>query len=289
MRGSSLTSICFRFAGILLASLAVGCASWSDRDSQENRQTKLPELKQNPKSLVLKVDFVPIDIDTVDADDLDSLWQWVDETIVDSATRQQWFANGLRTGRVIRHDRFRSRLETMTTAQNAVDQFLAEAEVASEVSHSGSRIPMRLGRRYELPLRQPMTGSHAILVQVAGKIIGQTLQDPQFMFAITPRPGDSPMQIELTLRPEIQHGVMRQQWVSSDTALRIDRRRDSWSLDELDLNLKASQDDLFVIAGTQPQLGLGEQMLRGRRADSMQQQVVMLIQVVQIPRPTSQL
>ena len=70
---------------------------------------------------------------------------------------------------------------------------------------------------------------------------------------------------------------------------RIDRRRESWSLDELDLKLDASENDLFVIAGTNPQVGLGQQMFSGLRADGMQQQVVMLIHVTQIPTPTSQL
>ena len=151
--------ICVRLACLLLASLAVGCASWTDRGTEPGTDSQLPELKPNPRSLVLKVQFLPIEIESANADDLQSIWQWVDETAVDTATRHNWLTNGLRAGRVIHRDRFHSRLQALTSEPNAVDQFLAEAGVASEISQGNKQIPMRLGRRYELPLQ---TADHRI-------------------------------------------------------------------------------------------------------------------------------
>ena len=272
----------------LLAIQLSGCASWTDRETDQAK-SKLPTLKPNARSLVLEVEFVPIDVDTTDPDDVQSLWQWVDETAVDSGTRHVWLANGLRAGRVVRRERLRSRLETMKSQQNAVDQFLSEAEIASEVAQGGKRIPMRLGRRYELPLREPISGSHVTLVRVKGETIGQTLTDPQYLLAVTTNDGQSPKQVEVTLRPEIQHGAMKQQWVTSDSALRIDRRREAWSLEELTLRLTATEGDLFMIASTIPRMGLGKQMLSGNRADSMEQQVILLIRVEKIPTAVSAL
>lgn len=277
---------------MLLASLLVaGCASWTNRSNDETEKAKLPALKQNSRAVVLKFDFVPIDRDTTDPDQIQSLWQWVDEVIIDASTRHDWRINGLRAGRVINVEQFRRKLDSIKADPNAVEQFLAQADVASEVSQGGKRIPMRLGRRYELPIRRPIAGSHVTLVRLGEQTVGETLQDPQFLFAVTPRPAATAMQVELNLRPEIQHGAMRQDWIPSDTtaALRIDRRRESWSLKELDLLLSVSEGDLFVIAGTAEPTGLGQQMLCGNRADNMQQQVVMLIEVAQIPKPTSSL
>jgi hypothetical protein len=275
-------------ATALLAIPLSGCASWTDR-ATDKAEAKLPTLKPNARSLVLEVEFVPVDVDTTDADDIQSLWQWVDETAVDSATRHDWLANGLRVGRVVRRERLHSRLAAMKSPQNAIDQFLSEADIASDVAHGGKQIPMRLGRRYELPLREPVAGSHVTLVRLKGETIGQTLTDPQYLLAITTNDGQSPKQVELTLRPEIQHGAMKQQWVTSDSALRIDRRREAWSLEELTLKLMATEGDLFMIAGTIPRAGLGKQMLSGNRADSMEQQVIMLIRVEKIPSAVSKL
>ena len=272
----------------MLATLLGGCAPWSNRTTDQ-KGSALPALKESNRSIVLHVEFVPIEVDTVNPDVGQSLWQWVDETSIDKTTRRNWLENGLRSGRVINQERFRAKLDSITTEKNAVDQFLTEASVASELSQGGKRIPMRLGRRYELPLRQPVNGEQTTLVRIGDQTIGKTLLDPQFLLAIVPTAGESTKQLKLRLRPEIQHGIMRQQWIESDKALRINRRRDAWSLKELDLELTASESDMFVISNTLPRVGLGRQMLGGTRADFMEQQVIVLVRVQQIPTPDERL
>ena len=96
-------------------------------------------------------------------------------------------------------------------------------------------------------------------------------------------------QVSLRLRPEIQHGSMRQRWVSSDTALRIDTRRETWSLKELDVNLAGVENDTFVIGSVAPAVGIGKQMLGGKSNDQTQQQVIMLIKLAQVPTPADRL
>ncbi|NNE00335.1 MAG: hypothetical protein HKN47_23700 [Pirellulaceae bacterium] len=237
----------------------------------------------------MNVEFVPIEIDETTPDDIQSLWQWVDETNLAATTRRELISNGLRTGRVIDAERFRSRLDSMTQPKSVVDQFLSQADVASEVSHGGRRIPMRTGRRYELPVRQPIEGSHVSLVRLDGELFGRTLVDPQFLLALTPTSGNTPQQINLRFRPEIQHGSMRQSWVSSDTALRIDTRRETWSIDQLDFMLTGVENDTFVMGTTAERIGLGKQMLSGTSSDNTHQQVVVLITLAQVPTPADQI
>ena len=82
------------------------------------------------------------------------------------------------------------------------------------------------------------------LIEKELKFLGRTLSNPQYFFAITATDGAAQKQVHLRLRPEIQFGDTRQKWVSSDTALRIDNRRETWSIPELDITLQASEEDV---------------------------------------------
>jgi hypothetical protein len=115
-------------------------------------------------------------------------------------------------------------------------------------------------------------------------MIGRTLQDPQFLFAITPDISQLSGQLHLRLRPEIQHGGTRQRFVTADSAIRIDTRRDAWSLNELDLNISVNQGETIVLAAEMPLRGLGEQMFTGHNANQEHQQVVVLIKIAKIPK-----
>jgi hypothetical protein len=148
---------------------------------------------------------------------------------------------------------------------------------------------MRLGRRYELQLHSPTEGEHVTMLRLDEETIGRTLSDPQHLFAMVATAGESAGEINVRLRPEIQHGQMRQKWVSSDAALRIDTRRETWSIQQLDVNLSGREGDTFVVAAADPAAGLAEQMLRGHSADNLPQQVMVMIRIDQIPRPADRL
>ena len=277
----------------LLLAFVSGCAGWTERTTDKLlEKPAIPKLNESKRSLILNVQFIPIEVDETSPDEIQSLWQWIDETHLDVEKRRQLVENGIRVGRVVRDERFRQRLATMTNLTpdaGVVDQFFAQADIASEVTHGDRRIPMRMGSRYELPLRQPIEGSHTSMVRANGKLVGRTLVDPQYLFAVTPTSGSNVKEVQLRLRPEIQHGSMRQRWVSSDTALRIDTRRESWSIEELDLKLVGTENDTFVIGATTPRRGLGKQLLGGKGSDNSQQQVLVLITLAHVPLPSEQL
>jgi hypothetical protein len=277
----------------LLAFAVSGCANWSDRATRvldaaalaktRDRESPLRNLSEGTKNIVLEVQFVPIEIDAATPDELQSVWQWTDETIVGPALRQELHSNGLRVGKVVRREPLERKLENLRVDPSLLDNFLAQAEIASEVSHGGRRIPMRIGRRYELPVRQPIEGSHVSIVRLGGELFGKTLADPQFLFAVTASNGQTAGEVHLRLRPEIQHGSMRQRWVSSDAALRIDTRRDTWSMKELDLHFTGGEGDAILVGATEPRVGLGKQMLSGHGSENSRQQVVMIVTLRRIP------
>ena len=293
-----------------------GCASWSDRSTITQTKSPLTSLSDDSRAAMIEVEFIPIllsesaqgltatppetdpagepiwaalpsNIASSDtsspSDRVQSLWQWVDETGIEPELRRRLSENGLRIGRVIEQERFRSRVQEMTPVLDEVESFLAKASVATESSQGQQRIQMPLGRRKELPVRNPTRGNEVALVRLNGETIGQTVEDPQYLFAMTASRGRSSGELRLQLRPEIQHGTMKQTWVGVDTAMRIDQRRSVWSLEDLEIDLTGDQGDLFVISSLESSSGLGRQMFWGTMPDGSIQHTMMLVKFAHIP------
>ncbi len=279
-----------RLAATIAVALTVspGCANWTASDSSfSGGQSALSELGQRSGAPVIEVSFVGLPMDSKSRNRAESIWQWVDETRVDAATRGRLLANGIRVGFVSNQDQFQRRLARESATRDVLDEFLSEASIQSDFSQGTERLPLRFGRRYELPLRQPAEGTQVTLVRIDQETFGQTLLRPQYLMTITANPGRSPNQIELQVRPEIQHGDLRQKYITGDAALRIEARRETWSLGELELDVEAGKNDLVVITADVPAYGLGKQMLTGSGSDDADQQVLLLLKVLQIPsRPT---
>jgi hypothetical protein len=244
-------------------------------------------LRKVARTIELETEFVQIQFDPADPDQLQSMWQWVDETILPPATRELLNRNGLRIGKVFQPDRLNGRLRSLKAGQasDVVDTFLASASVSSHQSEGGRVDPMRIGKRNELPVRLPIEGVHVPMIYQNGEVIAKSLLDPTFLFSVTPQPGQSASEIRLRLRPEIQHGEMRQDWVQGDGALRIDVRRQSWSLDSMEFELVGGEGDLFLVSETVTRKGLGEMMLGGKTVDQMEQQTVLLLRIANVPNP----
>lgn len=274
----------------VLVTAFVGCAQWKDGVPLAGTDTSpIAQSQEASHRLVLEVEFINASLQLLDEETFTGLWQWVDETPIEADRRQSLLDNGIRVGRVTNSERFEKGLRACETSPSVVDEFLSQASVASEVSHGRQRIPMRLGKRCELALRQPFEGSHVTLVRDSDETIGRTLSNAQYFLALTATASDTAQQIRLKIQPEIQHGAARQKWVSSDTAIRIDTRRETWTLDMLDIALDLSAGDTLAIAPDFPSRGLATKMLTGQGTDQNEQQLVVLIHVAQIPSPADKL
>ncbi len=268
----------------------VGCATWKDESSLASH---LPSDKpsslldrshaQSKRSIVLDVEFVNLDTSVADADSAASMWQWVDETSIDVNLRHEFLSNGIRVGLVSNDERFRERITSLAAQKDVLEEFLSSASVASDLSRGEKQIPMRIGKRYELPVRQPINGAHVAMIRVNHETIGRSLTNAQYLMAINPMRTTGQKQIELVLKTEIQHGETQQKWIGSDSAIRIDQRRETWAISSLDLNLNVAEGDVIVIAPTWPVAGLGKQMFTGFNADHQSEMVVLLIRVAKVP------
>ena len=269
-----------------------GCAPWSSRSSQLDQEplTKQP-LQRAARTLEIETQFVQIRFDPAKPDQLQSIWQWVDETAISAEKRSLLARNGLRVGRVVQRDRLEARVEEFRSEAppDVIDQFLASAAVASHQSEGTDRIPLRIGKRKELPVRSPIEGEQVVLFHDGEHLVGETLRDPQFLFAISAERGMTPRTLRLRLRPEVQHGEMEQSYVAGGAAMRIDVRRPSWSFTPLEFDLPSGEGDLFVVTETASRRGIGRQMLGGKNVDQLEQQTLILLRIVHVPTSAERL
>ena len=277
----------------MIATLS-GCKSWVDRSTTTHQATKREKgtlstkVRKSRTSFVLNAQFVTVQIDSRKPDDAQSMWQWIDETVLPIQNRQALLENGIRIGRVSQTDRFETTLRALSDSESddEVDVFLKSAAVANDHPVGDDSIPIQFGKRYELPVRLPLEGMVTAMVNLDGQVIGETLEDPQYLFALMASRGNGTREVALKIRPEIQHGQTLLRWKGSDSAMRIDSRRDAWSLKELEFYLTCAEGESYVISETLPRRGLGQAMFGGENVDRAEQQVILILSVSDIPQPS---
>ncbi len=298
----------------LTAAVAIavaGCATWSDRGEKNAPQVDVltgAAAKGGGKSLLSRPDSssavsieaeffaAPIAVSGggdsgVSVEELEaSVWQWVDETAIGLATRRRYQSNGLRVGRVVQVDRFRKAIGRRAgEGVNVVGEFLREAAIASPLSQGNRTLPMRYGRRYEIPLHQPRPGEQVCMIREDRDLVGRTLSNAQLFLGLMVGQGAEAGEVELSVRPEIRYGDARQSFVSSDSAIRIDTRREVWRLETLDVTARLAAGDAIVISTTSPPVGLGRQMLTDDSPGRGREQLFVLLRVKNVPGPSDRL
>lgn len=294
--------------GWLFLGLLTGCSSWSPSDlafpqplgwdagaESAAKPDGVPEgvfrsnqaSRSNRSSLVLGVDFVHVHLPNLDA----TFWASVDETALPPDLRQTYLANGLRLGIL-------SGPADALTVQNRTDQtgldpdvaLLKGAGVMAGREKGRQSIPIRPGKRHELPLSPVLSDHQTVLVRDSAAVRGRTLQTPQFVLAIRASPASRTGRATMTLMPEVHHGQVRQHFVSSDTAVRIDAGRERWELPALQFDWTASEGQTLVIAPAwyrgddAKAFGLGKQMLTDPdHFDPATNHLVALIRLEHIP------
>ncbi len=275
---------------IVFCLLGAACAPWKNTPYFETNDQLSESIRQESKTRVLlDVEFINASSAFLDDPTFDNLWQHVDETFIDSTVRANFLSNGIRVGKIHSLDRFLQALENGVTETNVVDDFLNEASVASDVSHGTQTLPLRLGKRSEFPLRQPFEGSHVALIRENGSTVGKTVDNAQYFLGLTATESNSAKRIRLALQPTIQHGTARQKWVSSESAIRIDTRRDNWDLEMLNLTVDLSEGDTIILAPDRPYRGIASKMLSGKAEDQSERELLVLLQVTNIPLPSDQI
>lgn len=268
---------CFALAILSL----FGCAEWKMDAENASARGGLPEARIPDDVAILEVAFVRI----VDHETLtpgtELPWDRLDETVVDSETRECLNKNGIRAGRILSIDS--SQLGDQRPSDDST-RLMQEADVASDFEHRHRRLSCRDGQLYSLAVRRP-TGARVpvLLCSVDNVVAGRSLDDPQFMLNLRTRMLDDG-RVAVRLVPEIQHGQVRQNYVTRDAAFRMEFHRQRWTLDELLCEVPLSDGQAMVIMASKDTFGLGQQMFVGRRADLSEERIAVVLRLHRRPR-----
>jgi hypothetical protein len=270
--------------------LLAGCSPWKNTANFHTNDVLGGTIHQESNNRVtLEIEFINSSPTFIDDSTFQELWQYVDETLIAAENRDAFLTNGLRIGKIQNLDRFLEVIEGSVTETNVVDDFLTQASVASDVAHGRQTVPLRLGKRSEFPLRQPFEGSQVALIRESGQTIGKTLENAQYFLALTATEASHPKQIRLAVEPTIQHGSAKQKWISSESAIRIDTRRETWNLSSLNLMVDLQAGDTLVMAPDRPTRGIAPKMLSGKGEDQSERQLIVLIHVSNVPLPAEKI
>lgn len=303
----------------ILVAATVGCANWHKDADLAKTVRGFPAPRRHPGDVILDVSFVSIrptrppaalksdsitaDFDAIevtpeadrnaDYDTLPSpsdltdemvidIWKSIDETVVIPESRSALRRNGIRMGKAQSVADFSRQLEKIRVLPTESSEVLEVADVQSDLSHSARRITFRVGKRYELPVRQVSKDAQVMLVALGDQTLGQTLSQAQPLFAMRVSSADA-RTVRLQLRPEVQHGAMVQTWVGNEAALRIENRREAWILSELETDVSLEKGDVLVAGCRDPAFGLGKHLFTGTTAEGDSDQVLMIVKVVELP------
>ncbi|GAB5407202.1 MAG: hypothetical protein Aurels2KO_54330 [Aureliella sp.] len=257
-----------------------GCAQWSGRTTEtEPTKAALPSLKIRPDAIVVEATVIRLPPHIVEQ--LPEFWTSVDETIIDIEQRYQLERNGLRAGMLVGEFPALLRQHLSDTKTDEATGALEMAGLASDANSLARRLQCRAGRRKELVVRSEISEPINVFTSLDGQhVSGETFQRATTLFDLRaiPNPDGS---ARITLTPEIQHGELRQAYVSNDFGVRPELRRDQVMWKELTIDTTMQEGQVLIVAGSQPPRCIGNAFFVSNNADRGHDHLILAIRLAE--------
>ena len=245
-----LTTFYFGLSCLLWA--VVGCARWDVTQAAFPQGWSLPAPRLMPDAVVVELAFAKVG--PRDVDQLQTLWQSVDEQRVDTNTRRKLWQNGLRCG----------------TLGQQLPPLLEHALDDASSRGSDTTDPIQLADVTSQQYRLQMSRGQPSVIQASSVVEsltvlwtdgeaprGETFSQAQPVFRLRAYP-ESDGEVRIQLVPEIEHGQPRTRPVGADGVWRLEYGRDRKSYEALGVETRLAPGEIFVISCTDPPKGLGK-------------------------------
>lgn len=238
----------------MLACLIAACARWELTDQPGSSAWRLPQPRLPPDAVVMEVTFAraaPSELDQ-----LESLWQEIDEQRVDTAIRKKLYRNGVRCG--ILGQKLPPVLERILERQaDSTQPNLSDGQdAADDVSATLHRLQLRSGQRSVIQAT-PTQESLTVLWTDEQTSRGETFTQAQAVFSLSCFP-QANGRVRIQLVPEIEYGPARRRHVASDGMWRLEFGRDRKSYNELAVHCELAPGEILVLSSTAEPKGLGK-------------------------------
>ena len=227
-----------------------GCAPLSTAPGDP---TELPTPKLSADSVVMEVALVKV------PDDWDAggqFWREVDEQQLAADSRRRLQDNGLRTGLVgvLLPDVIRSYLDNTSTV---LDLSAGEDNPDQlDLFSQQRRLQMRAGKTKRIDVTAPSPQGAVVLINDEDSIRAMKFEKGIGLMELRAWPlGDGRIRLEAT--PAIEHGEVRQQWVSGQGTWVLDVNRPRQSFESLTISATMSPGQTTLVTATPEIKGLG--------------------------------
>ena len=232
--------------GFTMLILVSGCSTWSATTVPDLPLPRMPH-----DSVVFEAAFVRVPVDVP----LDDLWPQVDEQHMDSETRREHRANGIRSG-VLGTQLPIALQELMESADDEQSAAGASELMSESVTSLYRKLQNRAGEPADLVVVPTIADRKVILFSEQGHVRAESFNQGQALFVVRGYPaGDGTVRLELV--PEIRHGQVKHQWAPGNGTFLYDSARPAKSFEQYRISSVLSPGQTLLVTGTNEPRGLG--------------------------------
>ncbi|MEO8494187.1 MAG: hypothetical protein ABI614_03890 [Planctomycetota bacterium] len=252
----------------MLAAIA-GCSTWSAATL-----TELPLPRMAHDSVIFEAAFVRVPPEQ----QLDELWQEIDEQQLDAAARRNLTSNGIRCG--VLGAQLPAKLKELAESSGSNPPVTnSESLLSDSVTAMYRKLQSRTGERSELIVVPAIAERKVVLFHEEGHVRAETFDQGQALLVVRGYPsGDGTVRVELV--PEIRHGDAKHQWAPGNGTFLHDVARKSRAFDQLRLTTVLSPGQTLLVTGTEEAKGLGG-LLFSRDSGESSERLILLLRLAQ--------
>ena len=234
------------------AAVVAGCAPFKVPDDIPTRI--LPTARMSPDSVILEVGYAQMPL--TDSAAYEEVWQQADEQALALELRQELARNGLRCGVLGKRipEKIRALMDQKATAIDKRSEDLDVGQV--EVDRQTRRMQCRAARRVKV-LCSKSYPQLSLLTRDGGAVRGRQLEQAQCLFGLKPYPQNDG-RVQIDLMPEVEHGELKQQWVSGEGSLMQRVGRDKVTFEAMRISLSLAPGQMIAVSAVEQPIGLGE-------------------------------
>ncbi|RCS40526.1 hypothetical protein DTL42_24440 [Bremerella cremea] len=262
-----------RNAALLVVTALValsGCALW--HTPEDLPPSELPKRTVSEDTVMLEM--ARISLGSLEEQAFQGVWQEVDEQSIPLDKRRELSANGFRVGIIDFHVpaviRDIIKGKEGTKGPNGEEMVQVDGEARAAINH---RYFPR-GKRSEYVM-VPLQSEVSLLERIDGIVRGETYEDAECKFIMKAFPQNDG-RVKIAITPEIHYGQARQRVESGEGMFRIENRRETRVLSQVEFAATLEPGQTLLISGTNEPMGIGQVYFQRESGGALRRQVLLI-------------